>query len=184
MQTLTYLMPSEMKFHVNPTSSTPEGKPFSDSPQLRIHADDGQWVQNLGTEMDPWIVEATLVSGAGADASAKLVGETRVSSKDGTFNFTDLSISHQGSGYTIRFAIVHPAGAAPAPVTTGALSVTARPVTYTVDWTINTVYQYAPVRQVPTITVRDQSDNAVVNTGYADRKWWFKVHFPLCLVHS
>ena len=164
-------MPDNMNFHVSPTTSTPEGKPFADAPQLRIYTNDNQWVQNLGTDNDPWIVEATL---SGGDSNAKLVGTTRVSSANGTFNFADLSISHIGSGYTITYTIVHPTNAAPTPVTSGPHTVVARPVTYSFDFAVGTVYQYAPVRHEPTLTVRDQGDNAVVNTGWTDRKWLLK----------
>ena len=165
-------MPDNMKFHVTPSSSTPEGKAFTERPQLRIYTTDGQWVQNLGTENDPWIVEATL--SGGTDSNAKLVGTTRVSSVNGTFNFADLSISHLGSGYTITYTIVHPTNAAPSSITSGPHSVTVRPVTYSVQFDVGTVYQYAPVRQEPVLTVRDQGDNAVVNTGWAGRQWFMK----------
>ena len=177
-KTLNYLMPDHMKFHVNPPTSTPEGKPFASAPQLRVYASDNQWVQNLGTESDPWIVEATL--SGGSDTKAKLVGKTRVSSINGTFNFADLSISHIGSGYTITYTIVHPTDAAPTPVTSGPHTVVVRPVAYSVDFAVGTVYQYAPVRHEPKLTVRDQGDNAVVNTGWADRKWLLKAE----LVHN
>ena len=68
-------------------------------------------IDDLGIKENPWQITATLRGGTG-HASAVLSGTTTIASTNGWFNFTDLAISHAGSGYIIDFAITYPASAA------------------------------------------------------------------------
>uniref|UniRef100_A0A7M5XJA2 G8 domain-containing protein n=2 Tax=Clytia hemisphaerica TaxID=252671 RepID=A0A7M5XJA2_9CNID len=177
VQTLTFDIPSTMSIYNTPSTTISEGRAFDVPTVLRTFTSDNEWVQNLGTVKDPWVVEATL---SGGDADAKLVGTTRVSAIDGQFNFTDLSISHPGSGYQITYTIVLPANATPPAITSSPITVIERQLKYDVQFDIATSYQYAPVRNSPVITVQDIADSAVVNTGWAGRKWIAKAE----LIHN
>ena len=72
VQTLNYLVPATMNLHGTPSATISEGRAFDAPPVLRTFTTNSEWVQNLGTESDPWIVEATL---SGGDPAATLVGK-------------------------------------------------------------------------------------------------------------
>ena len=67
-------------------------------------------IDQLGTIENPWQMTATLRSGTG-HASAILGVTTTVTSANGWFNFTDLTLSHAGLGYIIDFDITMPSTA-------------------------------------------------------------------------
>jgi len=161
-QTLNYLVPSKLSFHVEPASDTKEAKPFNPAAEIRVYTQSDEWCQNLGTEADPWIVEAVL---SGGDSNARLVGTTRVSSANGTFNFTDLSISLAGTGYMIAFTIVHPSNLTIPPVSSGPHNVQVRAFTYEFKYDLTQVFEYAPFHPPINVTVLDADDSSVVETG-------------------
>jgi len=170
-QTLNYLVPSKLSFHVEPASDTKEAKPFNPAAEIRVYTQSDEWCQNLGTEADPWIVEAVL---SGGDSNARLVGTTRVSSANGTFNFTDLSISLAGTGYMIAFTIVHPSNVTIPPVSSGPHNVQVRAFTYEFKYDLTQVFEYAPFHPPINVTVLDADDSSVVETGWAGRTWKLK----------
>ena len=60
----------------------------------------------MGSKLAPWVVTATLVPPtSGGDPDARLMGETSVPFIKGYANFTDLAISHNGTGYQIRYQV-------------------------------------------------------------------------------
>ena len=65
----------------------------------------------MGIVEDPWKITATLRAGTG-HANAVLGGTVTVTTANGWANFTDLQISHKGSGYIIDFQISYPLSAA------------------------------------------------------------------------
>ena len=68
----------------------------------------GDWVEVLGSIYSPWRVTARLISGAGSDADARLVGSVEVPFKLGVATFEDLAISHAGGDYRLEFDITKP----------------------------------------------------------------------------
>lgn len=70
-----------MSIYNTPSTTISEGRAFDVPTVLRTFTSDNEWVQNLGTVKDPWVVEATL---SGGDADAKLVGEYNKSEKEGS----------------------------------------------------------------------------------------------------
>ncbi|XP_046549966.1 LOW QUALITY PROTEIN: fibrocystin-L-like [Haliotis rubra] len=85
-----------------------EGQPFLTPMRLRLYDDSGAALEKLGTDLNPWQIEATLKTGAGSHASAMLGGNTVVNMTDGWANFTDLYISHLGSDYMVEFNVISP----------------------------------------------------------------------------
>ncbi|WAR05669.1 PKHL1-like protein [Mya arenaria] len=88
-----------------------EGVPFTMQPKIRAYDSNGDMIDNLGIEESPWEITASLRAGTG-HSSAALSGTVTVASENGWVNFTDLQISHAGSGYIIDFEITAPAEAA------------------------------------------------------------------------
>ena len=68
----------------------------------------GDWVEVLGSIYSRWRVTARLISGAGSDASAKLVGVKRVPFRLGVATFDNLAISHSGKNYKLEFVVTKP----------------------------------------------------------------------------
>ncbi|XP_067676837.1 fibrocystin-L-like isoform X2 [Haliotis asinina] len=85
-----------------------EGQPFLTPMRIRLYDDSGAALVKLGTDLNPWQIEATLKKGAGSDASAMLGGNTVVNMTGGWANFTDLYISHRGSDYMVEFNVISP----------------------------------------------------------------------------
>ena len=71
----------------------------------------GSPIVDLGIKEDPWALTVTIKSGTG-HPDAVLGGTTTITSVEGWFNFTDLFISHAGSGYVLMFDITTPSSAA------------------------------------------------------------------------
>jgi hypothetical protein len=61
----------------------------------------------LGTAEYPWQLTATIRTGTG-HSNAVLGGTVTVEAVDGWFNFTDLTISHMGTGYILEFNVSYP----------------------------------------------------------------------------
>ncbi|XP_076825618.1 fibrocystin-L-like isoform X2 [Clavelina lepadiformis] len=89
-------------------SSAEEYVVFDPPPLVSILDADNQLVSKLG---GTWMVTVTLdKSGPDIDARAILLGNTTVRVYKGYANFTDLRITHSGTGYVLRFAISQPSG--------------------------------------------------------------------------
>ncbi|XP_052245987.1 fibrocystin-L-like isoform X3 [Dreissena polymorpha] len=88
-----------------------EGVPFTVQPKVRAYDDNDNLIDNMGIVEDPWKITATLRAGTG-HANAVLGGTVTVTTANGWANFTDLQISHKGSGYIIDFQISYPLSAA------------------------------------------------------------------------
>ncbi|XP_033758550.1 fibrocystin-L-like [Pecten maximus] len=85
-----------------------EGNVFVQQPKLHFTDTTGAHVSNLGVASIPWKVQAVLRSGSGSNILATLAGNTTVDFVDGWANFSDLSLSHSGSGFIIDFNIIFP----------------------------------------------------------------------------
>lgn len=65
-------------------------------------------VTELGTAEYPWQMSVSVRAGTG-HSSATLFGNLSVPCVDGWFNFTDLGLTHVGSGYILDFVVTYPA---------------------------------------------------------------------------
>ncbi|XP_048254422.1 fibrocystin-L-like isoform X3 [Haliotis rufescens] len=104
---ITLSKAGRMSFY-EPAVEGREGQPFLTPMRLRLYDDTGAAIGKLGTDLNPWQIEATLKKGAGSHASAMLGGMTVVNMTNGWANFTDLYISHRGSDYTVEFKVISP----------------------------------------------------------------------------
>ncbi|XP_045210443.2 fibrocystin-L-like isoform X2 [Mercenaria mercenaria] len=84
-----------------------EGILLQTQPKLRVADIMNNWVTELGTDEFPWQLTASLRAGTG-HPDAVLNGTLLVTCSNGWFNFTDLAISHMGTGYIIDFNISYP----------------------------------------------------------------------------
>ncbi|XP_065660201.1 fibrocystin-L isoform X2 [Hydra vulgaris] len=104
-----YLIPKTLVTVNNPSSESIETIPFKIQPQFQLNDYANKWVQNVGSQLLPWQITASLIEGFG-DPNAQLTGTTTVSFSNGTAVFTDLAITHSASGYRILYKVTYPAG--------------------------------------------------------------------------
>ena len=102
-----YLIPKTLILINAPSSESNETVPFKVQPQFRLYDYANRWVENVGTKLLPWQITASLVKGFG-DPNAQLIGNTTVSFDNGTVVFSDLAITHSGSGYRILYKVTYP----------------------------------------------------------------------------
>ncbi|CAK8682966.1 unnamed protein product [Clavelina lepadiformis] len=89
-------------------SSVEEYVVFDPQPMVSILDADNQVVSTLG---GTWMVTVSLdTSGTDADDRAILQGTTTVAVSNGYASFTDLKITHSGTGYILIFSITAPSG--------------------------------------------------------------------------
>lgn len=62
----------------------------------------------LGASIAPWEVSVSLKAGSGSNSLAQLTGTTNATFANGWANFSDIGISHEGSGYVLEFTIAYP----------------------------------------------------------------------------
>ena len=74
---VSYYIPKTLKLVLDPSVESNETVPFEIQPQLQMFDFINRWVQNVGTELLPWIVTASLIPGTG-DPNARLEGNVSV----------------------------------------------------------------------------------------------------------
>ena len=97
------LIPTTLFLQNHPSNSSNETIPFPEQPSLILRDGNGDFVQEL---VGNWTVSASL---QGGDPLARLEGNLTVPFINGTANFTNLAISHNGTGYTIVYRVSSPA---------------------------------------------------------------------------
>lgn len=65
-------------------------------------------ISKLGASTAPWQVSVTLKAGSGSNPLAQLTGTTNITFVNGWANFSDIGISHEGSGYVLEFTLSYP----------------------------------------------------------------------------
>nr|XP_047143668.1 fibrocystin-L-like isoform X2 [Hydra vulgaris] len=105
---IDYLIPKTLVIVNNPSSESIETLQFKIQPQFQLNDYANKWVQNVGSQLLPWQITASLVDGFG-NPNAQLTGTTTVSFSNGTAVFTDLAITHSGFGYRILYKVTYPA---------------------------------------------------------------------------
>ncbi|CAK8682961.1 unnamed protein product [Clavelina lepadiformis] len=102
-----YSIPTQLVVSSLP-SNAEEYIVFDPQPMVSILDVNNQVVSNLGGN---WMVTVSLnTSDANADNEATLMGNTTVEVSNGYANFTDLRITHSGTGYGLKFSISQPSG--------------------------------------------------------------------------
>ena len=167
-----YLIPKKLVLSVEPSSGSNETIPFSVQPELRMYDVLNRWVQNLGTKLAPWRITASLVAGHG-DPEARLEGTLDVPFVNGTANFSDLAISHNGSYYilynvtypsTVKFTVQH-----------GPYTIKERQLGFNFNYNASApVYESLPIMPHPIVTVFDEATGETVKTGWKNRDWFVK----------
>ena len=131
-----------------------------------------RWVQNLGRESDRWRVTATIVSGTG-DSSARLMGESTVEFINGTANFTNLAVSHKGTGYKLKFDVTYPLNLSFV-VESTTFEIKERVLVFNILQQPTEANETVPFTLQPKVEVRDAANGELVNnTGWKGRKWLF-----------
>ena len=112
--------------------------PFSVQPALYMVDQDNKYVNEVGTEFDPWEVTATLVNGAGS-----LINNVTCNFVGGLCTFENLAIDTMGDNYTLQFEVTYPTTADIIGATSQNFDVGGRPlsVKFTGLNTLNPEYQ-------------------------------------------
>ena len=82
---------------------------------------------SLGTSEYPWQLTASIRAGTG-HPNAQLNGTLQINSTNGWFNFTDLTVSHMGTGYILDFNVTFPSQAENFTLASTSFNVDGRPV--------------------------------------------------------
>ena len=171
MQPVEYYIPKKLVIIAEPTNSN-ETVPFPSHPKLRMYDALNRWVQNLGRDSDRWKVTATIVSGTG-DSSARLMGESTVEFINGTANFTNLAVSHKGTGYKLKFDVTYPQNLSFV-AESAAFDIKERVLVFALLQQPTEANETVPFTVQPRVEVRDAANGELVNnTGWKGRKWLF-----------
>lgn len=126
--TIVYHTPSpdHMFFYTEPEPLY-EGVPLKNQPKIRVADISNNVITELGTAEHPWQVTVSIRAGTG-HPNANLSGTLSVNGSDGWFNFTDLAISHMGSGYILDFNVTYPIEAENFTLESAPIDVAGRPL--------------------------------------------------------
>ena len=115
-----------------------EMTPLTVQPALFLVDKDDKYVSEVGTEFDPWVVTATLVTGAGS-----LINNVTCDFVGGMCTFENLAIDSMGENYTLQFDVTYPTTADIVGVASQMFDVGGRPlsVKFTGLNTLNAEYQ-------------------------------------------
>ena len=112
----TLVIGSQQPFTAN------EMSPMNPKPTLYMKDQDDVTVNQVGTEADPWIVTASIATGAG-----NVINNVTCSFSQGLCVFEDLAIDTMGEGYQLQFELTYPGTEAEiAPVVSDAFDVGGR----------------------------------------------------------
>ncbi|WAR05573.1 PKHL1-like protein, partial [Mya arenaria] len=166
--TYTPQTPDYLFFHTNLVPEY-EGVPLSVQPLIRVADTSDVVITDLGTAEHPWELTVSLQEGTG-HASANLSGTLTVLATNGWFNFTDLTISHMGSGYILVFNVTYPVGAN-FTVNTDPFDLDSRPLKVTVaDQTSGNIVPESDF--FLTVDIRDENtDKVLSDINWRDHTW-------------
>ena len=169
----SFLIPNRLEIVTEPNDGN-ETVPLTTQPKLKLVDIDGTLVTTLGHgSLSNWTVTASILDGTG-DPMSVLEGNVTVTIVEGWANFTDLSITHNGSDYKLLFNVSKPA-ASHFNATSQAFEVKERILYFTVTVQPNDANETVSFGQQPRIEVRDAANGEIVdNTGWKARRWLFK----------
>ena len=168
-QAVEYLIPKKLVLVANPSAESNETVPFPVQPSLQLFDSLDRWVNNVGTKLAPWRVTASLVAGFGG-SNAMLTGNTTVEFVNGTANFSNLAISHNGTGYKISYKVTYPTTVS-FEATHGLHVIKERKFGYSFTTNFTEVFDAMPFAFQPSVTIYDAADGAIVETGWKNRTW-------------
>lgn len=165
-----FLIPNRLELVTEPSGGN-ETVPFATQPKLKMVDIDGKLVTTLGHgSLSNWTVTASILNGTG-DSMAILEGNVTVIIVEGWANFTDLSITHNGSDYQLLFNVSKPA-ASHFNATSQAFEVKERIMYFTVTVQPEDANETVSFGKQPKIEVRDAANGEIVdNTGWKGRRW-------------
>ena len=138
-------MPVELVIGSQQPFTANEMAPMNPKPTLYMKDQDGLTVNDVGTDADPWVVTASIATGAGA-----LINNVTCAFSQGLCVFDNLAIDTMGENYTIQFDLTYPSTESSiAPVVTDLFQVEARVLSTKFTY-LNTLN---PVNQTFTATV-------------------------------
>ena len=167
-----YLIPKKLLLVTQPSEESNETVPFPVQATLQMFDSLDRWVNNLGTKLAPWKVTASLIKGTG-DPNARLIGNTTVQFVNGTANFSNLAISHNGTGYEILYKVTYPTSVS-FEVTNGSHVIKERKFEYNFTTNFTEVFDAMPFAFQPSVVIYDVANSEVVETGWKNRTWLFK----------
>jgi hypothetical protein len=154
-------------------SNGDEGAVMATQPKLRLRDASNDFVNNVGYgETGTWVVMATIRQGTG-HPNANITGNSTVKFSQGWANFTELSISHSGSGYVLDFHISQPQSAS-FNASSVPFDIAERKVNFVLSRQPGDGNEGEVLPQQPQIEVRDSSNNEIVNTGWKGGRWYAK----------
>ncbi|XP_033759141.1 fibrocystin-L-like [Pecten maximus] len=83
-----------------------EGARFIPQPRIQMLDQNGEAMAVVGSVISPWRVTATLEGGDNPNAT--LMGTVSVPVVNGIADYTDLSVSHFGDNFALRFTVTYP----------------------------------------------------------------------------
>ena len=101
----SYDVPENLVLGRQPYEAT-EMTPITFYPYLYFTNGQGEQLSLVGNAADPWRIKATLKAGP---ENATASGSVTANVVDGLANFTELLLSHEGSGYQLTFSLEYPA---------------------------------------------------------------------------
>ena len=176
-QAVEYLIPKKLVLVANPSTESNETVPFPVQPSLQLFDSLDRWVKNVGTKLAPWKVTASLVPGFG-DSNARLNGNTTVEFVNGTANFSNLAISHNGTGYKISYKITYPTTVSFEAIH-GFHIIKERTFGYNFTTNFTEVFDALPFAFQPSVVIYDAADSAIVETGWKNRTWVFRAELVI-----
>lgn len=167
---IEYLIPSVFAITETPSNMSNETIPFDVQASFQMTDSKGRWVQNVGTTAAPWVVTASL-SPHSENPDAYLMGTLTANFVNGTATFTDIAISHNGTGYEIVYTVTYPTTVSYS-VTHGNHTISEREFEFTFSTTLTDLIDTLVFTSQPSVTVYDKALGTVVNnTGWKNRTW-------------
>ena len=166
-----YLIPKFIKIVQSPSTESNESVPFPRQTQIQLFDVFNRWCVHLGTDLAPWTLTASLVPGNG-HPDAKLAGATTVNFINGTASFSDLQITHQGSGYKLKYYVSYPLDTAFEIEGTTLVEIEERELGFRFQSEIKDAVEMFPLEQQPMAYIYDVTTGKNVETlGARGRKW-------------
>ena len=144
---------------------------MSTQPKLRMRDADSNFLNDVGyRDIGAWVVMATIRQGTG-HPGANITGNNTAKFQKGWANFTELGISHTGSGYIIDFHISYP-DSANFRTSSQSIDIAERKVRFVISQQPDDGSEGTALLQQPQIEVRDEANDEIVNTGWQGRRWY------------
>ncbi|XP_052063691.1 fibrocystin-L-like [Mytilus californianus] len=151
------------------TLSQYEGTIFPRQPKICAYDKGGDKINDLGTDLYPWNITATLRQGTG-NPDGVLSGNTTVPFVNGEANFSNLEISHPGMGYIIDFNMTEPIEAENLTLASVPLDIQKIPVTAVIVSATEDVYTTESM--VIQMELREElTGNKLDNIGWRSHEW-------------